>query len=86
MYPMTVRETLGRVGEPSFFDLVVEAVPAWRSNRLKRPVHQPKRYLIDPALIAGALGADVAGMMRDGDLLGRVFDTIVAAPTCTLWG
>ena len=59
--------------------LVAEAVPAWRSNRLKRLVHQPKRYLIDPALIAAALRTDVAGVMRDGELLGRVLDTFVAA-------
>lgn len=59
--------------------LVAEAVPAWRSNRLKRLVHQPKRYLIDPALIAAALRIDVAGVMRDGSLLGRVLDTFVAA-------
>ena len=59
--------------------LVAEAVPAWRSNRLKRLVHQPKRYLIDPALIAAALRIEVAGVMRDGDLLGRVLDTFVAA-------
>jgi predicted AAA+ superfamily ATPase len=59
--------------------LVAEAVPAWRSNRLKRLVHQPKRYLIDSALIAAALRIEVAGVMRDGDLLGRVLDTFVAA-------
>lgn len=59
--------------------LVAEAVPAWRSNRLKRLVHQPKRYLIDPALIAAALRTEVAGVMRDGGLLGRVLDTFVAA-------
>lgn len=59
--------------------LVAEAVPAWRSNRLKRLVHQPKRYLIDPALIAAALRIEVTGVMRDGELLGRVLDTFVAA-------
>lgn len=59
--------------------LVAEAVPAWRSNRLKRLVHQPKRYLVDAALIAAALRTDVAGAMRDGALLGRVLDSFVAA-------
>jgi predicted AAA+ superfamily ATPase len=59
--------------------LVAEAVPAWRSNRLKRLVHRPKRYLVDPALIAAALRIDVAGVMRDGGLLGRVLETFVAA-------
>jgi hypothetical protein len=59
--------------------LVAEAVPAWRSNRLKRLVHQPKRYLIDPALMAAALRLEVQGVMRDGEMLGRALDTFVAA-------
>lgn len=59
--------------------LVAQQTPAWTSNRLKRLVHRPKRYLIDPALITAALRIDAAGVMRDGDLLGRVLDTFVAA-------
>jgi uncharacterized protein len=59
--------------------LVAEAVPAWRSNRLKRLIHQPKRYLVDPALIGAALRLDVEGVMRDGAMLGRVIDTFVGA-------
>lgn len=59
--------------------LVAESVPAWRSNRLKRLVHQPKRYLVDPALMAAALRLDVEGLMRDGEMLGRLLDTFVAA-------
>jgi uncharacterized protein len=58
---------------------VVDLVPAWYSNRLKRLVSRPKRYLIDPGLFAGALRADVSTVMRDGDLLGRVIDTFVTA-------
>lgn len=58
---------------------VVEQVPAWTSNRLKRLVHSPKRYVIDAALLAGALQLDSNGILRDGDLLGRVLDTFVAA-------
>jgi predicted AAA+ superfamily ATPase len=59
--------------------MVVDAVPSWTSNRLKRLVLSPKRYLVDPALLAGALRLDVAAVLRDGDLLGRVLDTFVAA-------
>ena len=59
--------------------LIAEAVPAWRSNRLKRLVHQPKRYLIDPALIAAALRLETQDVMSDGGMLGRVLDTFVAA-------
>lgn len=52
---------------------------AWTSNRLKRLTKHPKRYLIDPALIAASLKLDVAGVMRDGNLLGRVLDSFVVA-------
>lgn len=59
--------------------LVLEAVPAWMSNRLKRLVRSPKRYLVDTALVAGILRLDADGVLRDGDLLGRVLDTFVAS-------
>jgi predicted AAA+ superfamily ATPase len=59
--------------------LIAERVPAWASNRMKRLVRQPKRYLIDPALIAAALRIDARSAMRDGNLLGRILDTFVAA-------
>jgi len=59
--------------------LVVEAVPAWTSNRLKRLVLSPKRYVVDPGLAAAVLGLDVDLVMRNGDLLGRLLDTFVIA-------
>jgi uncharacterized protein len=59
--------------------LVVDALPAWTSNRLKRLVKTPKRYLVDPALAVAPLGLDADGVLRDGDLLGRILDTFVAA-------
>ena len=58
---------------------VVEQIPAWSSNRLKRLVHQPKRYLLDPALMAAALRLGEDGILADGNLLGRVIDTFVTA-------
>jgi len=59
--------------------LVVEAVPAWTTNRLKRLARSAKRYLVDPALAISALRMDVDGVLRDGDLMGRVLDTFVMA-------
>lgn len=59
--------------------LIAERIPAWASNRLKRLVRRPKRYLIDAALIATALGVDENAVIRDGNLLGRALDTFVAA-------
>jgi predicted AAA+ superfamily ATPase len=58
---------------------VIEQVPAWTTNRLARLVHRPKRYVIDTALMTHLLRLDVAGILRDGDILGRVLDTFVAA-------
>ena len=59
--------------------LVLELVPAWSSNRLKRLARQPKRYVTDPALIGAVLRVDAKGVLRDGDLLGRLLDTFVGA-------
>lgn len=58
---------------------MVDVVPAWLTNRLSRLVKTPKRYLTDPSLVGAALRADEATVMRDGDLMGRVLDTFVAA-------
>lgn len=59
--------------------MVVDELPAWTSNRLRRLVLSPKRFLIDSALLGGVLGVDTAGVMRDGNLLGRVLETFVTA-------
>ena len=58
---------------------VVEAVPAWMTNRLKRLARSPKRYVADPGLVSAALRVDIDGVMRDGDLLGRILDSFVMA-------
>ncbi|MGQ0715941.1 MAG: ATP-binding protein [Pseudonocardiales bacterium] len=58
---------------------VIDAVPAWSSNRLKRLVRSPKRYVVDPGLVAGALQLTVDAVLRDGDLFGRLLDTFVFA-------
>lgn len=58
---------------------VIDELPAWTSNRLRRLSKAAKRYLVDPALIAAALGLDSGSILRDGDLLGRLLDTFVAA-------
>lgn len=75
---------VNRITANSYEDLltnlfVVDQLPAWATNRLKRLVHQPKRYIVDAALMAAALRVDTGGIMRDGNLLGRVLDTFVAA-------
>jgi len=56
---------------------MVESLPAWSTNRLKRLARTPKRYVIDPGLVGAALQVDAEGVLRDGDLMGRVLDTYV---------
>lgn len=58
---------------------VLDVVPAWFTNRLARLVKTPKRYVTDPSLVGAALRSDLDGVLRDGDLLGRMLDTFVAA-------
>ncbi|MGH2450736.1 MAG: ATP-binding protein [Candidatus Limnocylindria bacterium] len=58
---------------------VVEIVPAWTSSRFARLIKSPKRYVVDPALVAAALHLGAHAFLRDGDLLGRLLDTFVAA-------
>lgn len=58
---------------------VIDTVSAWSTNRLKRLVRSPKRYVVDPGLVAGALQLTVDAVLRDGDLFGRLLDTFVLA-------
>lgn len=57
--------------------LVIERVPAWSSNRLKRLVRRPKRYMADAALMAATLRLDEQGVLSDGGILGRFLETFV---------
>lgn len=58
---------------------VVDALPAWTTNRLKRLTRSPKRYVVDPALAGSALSLDENGVLREGAILGRMIETLVAA-------
>jgi predicted AAA+ superfamily ATPase len=58
---------------------VAESLPAWRTNRLKRLAQAPKRYVLDAGLMAAILRVDMAAILRDDKLLGRVVDTFVAS-------
>jgi uncharacterized protein len=58
---------------------VLDLVPAWFSNRIKRLVKTPKRYLVDPALVTAVLGLGRDAILYGPDMLGRLLDTFVAA-------
>jgi hypothetical protein len=59
--------------------VVVEALPAWTSNRLKRLVLMPRRHVVDPAVVGAVLGLDPDLVLRRGDLLGRLLESLVIA-------
>jgi uncharacterized protein len=56
---------------------VAEIVPSFTSNRLKRLVRAPKRYLCDTGLLCAASRIGRQDILDSGDLLGRVIDTLV---------
>lgn len=75
-----VEHKTGRAYEGLLQDLfVVEALPAWRIARLKRLVRSPKRFVVDPGLLAAVLAVDADDVLRDGDLLGQMLETFVVA-------
>jgi hypothetical protein len=58
---------------------VLDIVPAWTSNRLKRIVKQGKRYIVDSGPAAAAAGLDAATILSDPDLVGRCFDAFATS-------
>ena len=59
--------------------LVIDELPAWTSNRLKRLTLASKRSVVDSGLWASALQIDQAAVRSDGGLLGRLLDIFVTA-------
>ena len=58
---------------------ILDVVPAWSTNRVKRLTQRGKRYLTDTGLTAAALRVDAHDMLRDGPLFGRLLDALVAS-------
>jgi uncharacterized protein len=56
---------------------VVDQVPAFTSNRLKRLALAPKRYMADVGLLAASARINRDDILGDGGLLGRIIDTYV---------
>lgn len=57
--------------------MLCDVIPAWTTNRLKRLIRSPKRFVTDCSLLTGLFGIDVAGVLADGKLLGRIIETFV---------
>jgi len=54
---------------------LLERLPAWHTNRLKRLVKSPKLHLTDTGLAAALLGADAKALMSDRTILGQFLET-----------
>ena len=56
---------------------LLERLPAWHGNRLKRLVKSPKLHLTDTGIAAALLGANVKALAADRTLLGHFLETFV---------
>ena len=56
---------------------LLERLPAWHGNRLKRLVKSPKLHLTDTGLAAALLGTDAKALAADRTLLGHFLETFV---------
>ena len=59
--------------------MVVNELPAWATNRLKRLTRAPKRYMVDSGLLGGILRVGIDDVLASGDLLGTMIETFVIA-------
>nr|MEE4267122.1 ATP-binding protein [Candidatus Krumholzibacteria bacterium] len=69
----TVREYLTLLGQL----FLVEELPAWHNNRLKRLVKAPKLHLTDTGLACALLGVEPEDLRVDRKLLGQLLETFV---------
>lgn len=56
---------------------LLEQLPPWHSNRLKRLVKTPKLHLGDTGLACALLGIDAAGLAANRTLMGQLLETFV---------
>ena len=56
---------------------LVERLPPWQNNRLKRLIKTPKLHIGDSSLAAALLGANPTALAADRALLGQLLETFV---------
>ncbi len=56
---------------------LVEELPAWHNNRLKRLVKTPKLHMGDTGLLCGLLGMNAHELWEDRGMFGQVLETFV---------
>ena len=61
---------------------LLEELPSWHSNRLKRLVKTPKLHVSDTGLACSLLGIDAAALWDDRTLLGQLLESFVFGELC----
>lgn len=56
---------------------LLEELPPWHSNRLKRLVKSPKLHIVDTGVACALLGFDAESLYEDRERLGQLFETFV---------
>jgi len=69
----TIRDYLGLI-ENIF---LIDFLPSWHSNRMKRLVKTPKLHIADTGLAGALLGLDPAVLLKDRSLLGQLLESFV---------
>ncbi|TVR90337.1 MAG: ATP-binding protein [Spirochaetaceae bacterium] len=69
----TIREYLTLLSQI----FLVDELPAWHHNRLKRLVKAPKLHIGDSGLLCGLLGLDAHELWEDRGLFGQVLETFI---------
>ncbi len=59
--------------------MILDHLPAWSTNRLKRLSRTPKWYIVDSGLVAGILRVGLDDVFASSALMGSMIETFVVA-------
>ena len=71
------RPTIGKYVEILERIFMLEKIPAWQNNRLKRMVKAPKLHVCDTGIGCAVIGADSESLKNDRDLFGQYLESFV---------
>ena len=71
------RPTLARYVEILERIFLLERIPAWHNNRLKRTVKAPKLHVCDTGIGCAVIGARSESLQKDRDLMGQYLESFV---------
>ena len=71
------RPTLGKYVEILERIFLLERIPAWHNNRLRRTVKAPKLHVCDTGIGCAVIGAKSESLKKDRDLMGQYLESFV---------